>query len=375
MATTDFFETPTSQSQVKANIVAQYFYSWAKIIVKQMPAVQRIAYINLFAGRGVYEDGTYSTPLKILKRAIDNPDIAKKIISLFNDANKKFSDVLCAEAEQMDGYSKLAYKPHFESQQINEEFVERIEKLNLVPTLMFVDPWGYKNLSLRLINSVLKHKASEVIFFFNYRRINAALTNKYFTQHIDNLFEARRAQELRKRFKNRSPTLTPYQREQEIIKQVTEALIHDYGKHVLSFRFMNSTGTRCSHHIIFVTKHPLGYGVMKDIMAKHSTGSVDGVQTYEFNPRLLKNKQASLELESPIDDLALSLCQDFSGKKLTVEDIYHAHHLGKPYIKSNYKIALIRLEQKDKIMINPPASERRKGTLTDSALVNFPPFR
>jgi len=375
MATADFFEAPTSQSQVKANIVAQYFYSWAKIIVSKMPAVQQIAYIDLFAGRGVYEDGTYSTPLKILKRAIENPDIAKKIAILFNDADKKFSDVLRAEAEKMDGYSKLAYKPHFESQEINQEFVERIEKLNLAPTLMFVDPWGYKNLSLRLINSVLKHKASEVIFFFNYRRINAAVTNKYFTQHIDNLFETHRAQELRKRFKDRSSTLTPYQREQEIIKQVAEALIHDYGKHVLPFRFMNSTGTRCSHHIIFVTKHPLGYGVMKDIMAKHSTGGVEGVPTYEFNPRILKNNQASLELETPIDKLALSLCRDFSGKQLTVEGIYHAHHLGKPYIKSNYKAALIRLEQNGKIKIKPPVSERRQGTLTDSAFVNFPLFR
>ncbi len=372
MATTDFFEAPTSQSQVKANIVAQYFYSWAKIIVSKMPANQHIAYIDLFAGRGVYEDGTYSTPLKILKGAIETPDIAKKTIFLFNDANKEFSDVLRAEAEKMNGYSKLAHKPHFESQEINQEFVERIEKLNLVPTLMFVDPWGYKNLSLRLINSVLKHKASEVIFFFNYRRINAAVTNKYFTQHIDDLFETHRAQELRKRFKDRSSALTPYQREQGIIKQVTEALSHDYGKFVLPFRFMNSTGTRCSHHIIFVTKHPLGYGVMKDIMAKHSTGSVEGVPTYEFNPRILKNNQASLELEEPIDKLALLLRRDFSGKQLTVEGIYHAHHLGKPYVKSNYKAALMRLEQNGKIKIKPPVSERRQGTLADSAFVNFP---
>ncbi len=52
------------------------------------------------------------------------------------------------------------------------------EQMNLVPTFFFVDPWGYKGLSLRLINSVLKNWGCDCIFFFNYTRINMGLENE-----------------------------------------------------------------------------------------------------------------------------------------------------------------------------------------------------
>ena len=61
---------------------------------------------------------------------------------------------------------------------------------------MFVDPWGYKGLSLRLINSVLKDWACECIFFFNYNRINMGLGNDAVKEHMDALFGEERAAEL-----------------------------------------------------------------------------------------------------------------------------------------------------------------------------------
>ena len=73
-----FFQESSEQSIVKATIVAKYFWAWARVV---MPTARthsgKIAYMDLFAGPGRYEDGTKSTPLLVLERAIQDPDSAK----------------------------------------------------------------------------------------------------------------------------------------------------------------------------------------------------------------------------------------------------------------------------------------------------------
>ena len=70
--TENFFDERSEQSQIKAAIVADYFWAWAKIIIAvQKPRPQhdqKIAYIDLFAGPGRYLNGAASTPLLIIAR-------------------------------------------------------------------------------------------------------------------------------------------------------------------------------------------------------------------------------------------------------------------------------------------------------------------
>ncbi|MGE0405944.1 MAG: three-Cys-motif partner protein TcmP, partial [Candidatus Korobacteraceae bacterium] len=65
MMSTSFFQESKEQSQIKARIVSKYFWAWAKVIIPtaKRQHASRIAYIDLFAGPGRYEDGTLSTPL------------------------------------------------------------------------------------------------------------------------------------------------------------------------------------------------------------------------------------------------------------------------------------------------------------------------
>lgn len=48
---------------------------------------QKIAYIDLFCGPGRYKDGSKSTPLLILERAIQDPDMREMLLTLFNDVD------------------------------------------------------------------------------------------------------------------------------------------------------------------------------------------------------------------------------------------------------------------------------------------------
>lgn len=78
------------------------------------------------------------------------------------------------------------------------------------------------------------------------------------------------------------------------------------------------------------------------------------------------------ELNSPIDDLANMLLSEFAGKTLTIDDFYEKHSVNKPYTEKNYKAVLLKLEQENKIITSPSASERRKGTFSNSVKITFP---
>jgi three-Cys-motif partner protein len=149
-----FFDESRDQSKVKSTIVAKYFDAWARVIVstqKRYPhKSQNIAYIDLFAGRGRYEDGTQSTPLLVLEKAIKNPDIRDRLIAIFNDKDENNSQSLKEAVNALPGIRTLAHPPVVYSHEVGQEIVKMFERMKLVPTLFFVDPWGYKGLSLRL---------------------------------------------------------------------------------------------------------------------------------------------------------------------------------------------------------------------------------
>lgn len=362
-----FFNSQSPQSNIKAKIVAKYFYVWATIIVHHARA-RNIAFVDLFAGQGRYEDGSDSTPILVLETAINNVPIAKSASFWFNDHNANFIATLEETAQTLPGIDKLNKLPEFSTVKVDDQLVEKLKQRANIPTLLFIDPWGYKSLSLDLINSVLQHPKSEVIFFFNYLRINAAITNRYFEQHIYNLFGQITANELRNRI--RTEDLNSYAREVAVVDAVTSALQSDYAKFVQSFRFLNDAGTRCTHHLIFATKHPLGLAKMKDIMAPFSTGTIDGVPDYEYNPAALR--QHPLELADPIADLGVLLLRLFSGQTKTVKQIYEDHQAQGGYLKKNYRTALLRLESEGRIQANPNKGTRRKNTMGDNVQITFP---
>ena len=368
MTKTNFFEESKEQSEVKSAIVAKYFDVWSKVIISTQDRNRKeqdykIAYIDLFAGPGRYADGTISTPLKILEKAINDDRLRERLITLFSDKDEGNSHSLEEAIRELPGVDKLQYQPKVETQEVGEEIVKMFEEMRLIPTLLFVDPWGYKGLSLRLVNSVLKDWGCDCIFFFNYNRINMGLNNDAVREHMDALFGEERVDNLR----TRRDYLSPQDREMTIVEELCQAIRSSGPKYVLPFRFKDDRGSRTSHHLIFVCKHFLGYEIMKEIMAKESSDSQQGVPTFEYNPA--NERQPFLfELSRPLDDLGDMLLREFAGQQLKMSEVYQQHSVDRPYIKGSYKKVLLQLEDQGKIK----ASKHRKNTFGDNVLVTFP---
>jgi len=223
-------------------------------------------------------------------------------------------------------------------------------------------------LSLQLVNSVLKDWGCDCIFFFNYNRINMGLTNPFVREHMAALFGEERAELLRQKLE----TLAPVDRESCIVEELCNALGEARKRYVLPFGFKNDSGTRTSHHLIFVSKHPLGYGIMKEIMAKESSLHEQGVPSFQYSPAD-KRFPLLFELNRPMDDLEEMLRVDFAGQSLPMKAVYERHHVGRRFIAKNYKDALKKLEDKKAIVCDPPSSKRKKDTFGDNVKVTFPP--
>ncbi len=350
---------------MKAAIVRDYFWAWAKIILKKQRG--RIAYIDLFAGPGRYKDREKSTPLLVLERAITDRDMQERLMTVFNDSDLGNVLSLRAEIAALPGIERLKHQPDVDVGEVGEPTVQAFRNVNLVPTFLFADPWGYKGLSLGLIGSVLKDWGCDCVFFFNYNRINAGLANESVKGHMDALFGAERARLLREKLAG----LPPWEREPAIIEALCEAVGESGAKYVLPFCFKNDRGVRTSHHLVFATKNPVGYGIMKDIMAKHSSEQHQGVASFGYCPASTIHPRL-FELNRPLDDLEGMLLAEFAGKTLTTKQVYDSHNVGRPYTMRNYKEVLLRMEGRGLIQCEPPAQSRRQDTFSVHVLVAFP---
>lgn len=375
MSGDDFFTSPGGQSIVKTRIVTKYFGAWTKVMlprVRNLPE-GRIAYVDLFAGPGQFEDGTPSTPLWIMRTAINDPELRKRLVTWFNDKDFAHISALRERVSQLPGFDSLVYQPEFTNHEVGSEIVSILKRVRFIPTLFFIDPWGYKGLSLELIGSAIKHWGCDCIFFFNYNRINPGLKNPTVFEHMNDLFGLERANNLREKVEG----LTPFNREMTIVNELAQGLQDVGGQYVLPFTFKSKNGKRTSHHLIFVSKNFRGYDIMKDVMASVSQDSQDGVAEFEYNPAT--SRQLSLLYDfgrtDSIQALKNALVETFQGRTLAVGRLYEIHSARTRYRLPNYREALLQLESESKVTVDVPPERRRriqgKLTLGENRRVTF----
>jgi hypothetical protein len=167
----------------------------------------------------------------------------------------------------------------------------------LIPTFAFIDPYGYKGLSLGLVNAVIKDWACECLFFFNCNRINPGINNRMVRCHMEALFEVNRLARLRVAIKGCSPA----ERELLVMAALAEAL---------------KDHARCE--------------------GKESSSFVEEVPSFEYNPR------PGLFLdERSMRALAKDVANDLAGQMMTVGEVFERHSPDKLYVLRNYKDAAV----------------------------------
>lgn len=355
-----FFEEPSEHSLVKAEIVVAYFERWANIMaLKSDP----IAYADLYAGPGRYESGQDSVPMLVLKIANKAARLQKSLVARFNDVNPDFAAQLRTNIDGLEGVQLLRHKPIVTCEAVGDRIAALFDDTRLVPTLTFLDPWGYVGLSRKLIAGALKDYGCEVIFFFNYSRITGAVVNPKVEAQMEAFFSSARLDSLQRDLAG----LPPEEREHRLMREVGETVTELGAKYIIPFRFSRSGG-RQSHYIVFATKHPKGYEKMKDVMADKGICDVDGVPQFEYLPTST-GRQLSFDSGRPILGLPNALLSKFRGRTLAFQKLFDEHQVGTPFVMSNYKQILLQMEAQNIIEIE----KRPKGTLAPTRRVTFGP--
>lgn len=356
-----FFSEQSEQSRVKAHIVASYFSAWAGVIQKWD---SNMGYIDLFCGPGKYGDNNPSAPLLIIEKILSSTILTRKMLLLFNDQDATNTATLKHEIDILDSKGLLKDKIAYYNRTIDRDTYRQLS-ISRLPVLSFVDPFGYKGLTLQLIDKLISNNGSDCIFFFNYNRVNMALNNHLFDDHLMGIFGEQRTYEIKKQLNG----LAPAQREPVILEALTEALRENKSNYVLPFKFYSTEMLRTSHYIIFVTKHPIACKIMKQIMYANSAKDADGIADFSYkDSRNFSSKSEQLTIwGTPMDRLIRSILSMGQGTSICVGDLcnkydtdFTTHYVGK-----NVQDALKRMELSGQIeVVDGRKYQYRAGKLT-----------
>ena len=365
-----FFAEQSEQSAVKAKIVVDYFTAWSRVVKKHWPG--NLGYIDLFSGPGEYDDHTPSAPVQILNKVLADDSLSRRMLFAFNDKDEKNIIHLKKVVEELDKNQSLKNRIQFLNETVESGFESRINIANSIPVLSFVDPFGYKGLTLGLIRKLIANNGSDCIFFFNYNRINMALSNTLFDDHLRKLFGDKRTDELKKKLE----PLTAKQREPVVLGGIVEALRDGRNNYVLPFKFYGTEQTRTSHFILFVTKHPTACRIMKQIMYTNSAKDADGVATFSLEDQKNFGSMQQLSMfDNKLQDLSNSLYKKHRGEKVLVADICSDIQCDFTnfFVEQNVKDALVILESEGKLEVFGRKIKTRSGKvcMPNTAIVQF----
>lgn len=367
-----FGNAPTPASCAKTKVLVDSFMGWASVMLNANPIA--LWYIDLYCGRGTYKQGgAWATPLELFDKVSRHPRLSGVLKMLFNDGREASVFELRDSLMAHPGFGSMRFKPRFNVGEVNGDMVAELRtRRPRTPTYAFIDPFGYKGLTQHLIHEVLQEYGCDVMFFFSYHVIKRVLKNPNdrMRSHLDALLGAQRVSRLREMLIDRVPEP---QLERATLDALADSMRAVDGQTVLSFAFRRSTG-HASHHLAFVSKHPKGFEVAKEAMARNSSWWYDdNIPSLEYCQPGFEN--ALLRVDPPtIPKLMRFLVERCGGRLVSVEDAYAAVLYDTPYYKPNVRDAIVRLVRDHAALLYGDGQPSRlRGTkLPKNATVRIP---
>lgn len=379
-----FFETQTISSKIKANIISEYFPSYCNIITSKYQPKQ-VRYIDLFAGPGFYEDGNASTPILIGRHCSKNDLLRENVKLVFND--NFYHGSLKTNFNKEFPIGTFKKKVHFgkstvgESKEITQFLIQnthagnRRKSRNDYPSLLFIDPFGYKGIETLVLAEFLKNWGNEIFIFVNTKRIHPALENNKFEELMKDLFPTTfNNLKADRRFKSTVP---------EKLNLIIERLGEEYKTHLgqnvfyTAFKFQEEDSDATSHYILHITKGSRGYDLIKTIYNDFANvGTIfDGINTYTFDAKKYGAEINELfdDDQSNIDILVEILLEKYKGKKLSSYELFEEHQISGLYSRNHYTKALRKLVEIDKmkVIFTDNINHRKSVLISKNCILNF----
>lgn len=352
-------------TQAKHEILGRYLEAWTAILsLGRFPA---IAYVDGFAGPGVYEKGEIGSPIIALNAALEqqrqHPKMAAtNLIFLFIEQNKGRAERLRANVDA------LQLPPNFRVKIVGEMSFEAGFRENLLdwyrsrnkplpPTFAFIDPFGWSGVPFSLVKEILANDSCEILFNFMYEEINRFISHPDHPGDFDRLFgtdtwadvPAAGDPDARRAFFH-----------DLYVRQLREAA---GARYVRSFEMRNKNDAT-DYFLFFATNSRKGIQKMKEAMWK-----VDESGAFRFSDATAGASQLALPFTSAPNFAALrrDLVGRFEGQVVTVGQVEEFVLADTPFRETHYKKQVLAELERDALVVPvDPKAGRREGTYGDA---------
>lgn len=163
MSTENFFSEKKGWSKIKDRIIAHYLKPYAaKVLQNQKP----LKIIDCFAGKGKFDDGENGSPIIIANTILDILNNTKDGVY----ANKQVS--ACFIEKKYFKELKINTKACEKCETLEGGFEDHIDKIthdnNNINLFLYIDPYGIKNLSFDIFNTLKSSNNATTEFLMNF---------------------------------------------------------------------------------------------------------------------------------------------------------------------------------------------------------------
>jgi|GEM_PF-322429 len=346
-------------TRVKHIILKKYLETWINILGKD----RKVCYFDCFAGRGKYSDGTEGSPLIALKAAADlmsKRSHIKEIELTFIEKDKNnYQNLLNVLIEELksnrDKYSGIKI-----NEAINDEFINAVPVIlknykKLPPSFFFIDPFGFNGIPMKIIQNILSIPKTEVFINFMIRDVNRFLNSP---NHLHSIEELYGLDNVNTTIISKFPHLD---RELALLELYQQQLHEQAGvNYTFPFKVSEDEKKQTTYYLIHATNHPLGCEIMKEIMYNAGTRGRFGFLGPEEGQMALSNYD--------LKELKEYLMNTFSKQTVSFKEIILKTVDKTPFVKKEYKQALVELENEEKIFIEGKGA---KGAISDKSMIYF----
>lgn len=334
----DKLDEKKDQTSYKIEYIVEYIRLWL-IVSCQRKEIKNINFIDSMANAGIYADGDLGTPTRVFllfqKYSEDNPD---KIFNLFfNDIDKKRIEILEKVINNFSA-NNLNLKISYQNEDVRTYLSNRdtFDSSLKYPasTVLFVDPYNFKNSSLDIIHNFI---------------------NKYYCEIFYNLFY--------------NDLLRNYIKDNEIINIFIEKIENDFRENkyqrerfIFSYSFKNIKNTEI-YRIMFITPNIRGIQKLKEALWNVFKG-------LPFYKNIENKNQLSMfpeEKEITLLEYAASEAKEFLLDKFSKNAIIEYNGIEKFLIQKT----ILKEEQFLKHVIKPLINENKIKKMGDVSNKNF----
>lgn len=338
-------------TKAKHDILDYYLGGWYPILSSYNG---RVVFIDGFAGRGRYNDGSEGSPILALRKLLSHSFRPRMTSTEFVFAfieRDSANATLLREAIEFLRIDLGGFPPNVKIEVINREFREtaeeiastlREQKRSMAPTFAFIDPFGYSGLPLETIADLLTSPRSELFVNFMVGHVQRFITREGQEKAITDLFGMPPSDVM--------ATYTSDLKRTEHLRDVYAEQIRAKAgfQFVSHFAMVNASGN-VSYYLLHGTNHLKGVELMKDAMWKVDPGAGNRFSDQLAGTQVLFEAMPDFE---PLRAALLSAYAD--GPGTAISEIERFVLVETPYRKAHVRQVLRVMEQNREVTVSRP---------------------